>query len=151
MQADCRRTSSDLSAWLDGELSESDARRCAEHVAQCASCRAEQDRLATARELLRAMPAPPVPAGLAAAIKSAAADEMSHEGVVWLWPRWAAPLAAAAAVVLAFGVFHIIGSQAPHGPSVAVTPLPAAVSTPAPATWPSAPPAVARAGQVPYR
>jgi len=138
MQADCRRTSSDLSAWLDGELNDADGCRCVEHVAQCASCRAEHDRLAMARSLLRAMPAPPVPVGLAATIKAAASEEMSREGVVWLWPRWAAPLAAAAALVLGLGIAHMMGTDtATSGLEVATSP-PAAVITAPPAVGPVA-------------
>jgi hypothetical protein len=54
----------ELSALLDGELPEADAREIRDHLRYCRSCRAERDRLAQARAALRSMAGLDPPAGL---------------------------------------------------------------------------------------
>jgi anti-sigma factor RsiW len=52
-----------LSAYLDDELSGSEARQVEAHLVACGACTAELDELAAARRLLRGLPPVPAPAG----------------------------------------------------------------------------------------
>ncbi|MCD6362077.1 MAG: zf-HC2 domain-containing protein, partial [Armatimonadetes bacterium] len=108
----CRAINNLLNAYLDGELTTEQARECEEHLAECARCRAELERLRAARSLLRSLPHPTPPPELADAIKLAAADELAGQAPGLLWPAWTTPLAAAAAVVVAITVIYML--QAPR-------------------------------------
>ena len=52
-----------LSAYLDGELSASEARQVEAHLVGCGACNAELDDLRAARRLLRELPPVPAPPG----------------------------------------------------------------------------------------
>ncbi len=56
-----RHLDQELTALLDGALPPARAREVEQHLAGCASCRAERDRLAHAVQLLAALPPPPAP------------------------------------------------------------------------------------------
>ena len=93
-----------LNALLDGELNSDEADAIREHLAACDECRALHERLASARDVLRSTPAPAVPPGLLASIRSEAEAEMMRTAGGSIWGRWRvsiAAVAAAAAVLLA--------------------------------------------------
>jgi hypothetical protein len=52
-----------LSAYLDGELSASEARQVESHLLRCGACNAELDDLGAARRMLRELPPVPAPPG----------------------------------------------------------------------------------------
>lgn len=99
----------DLTALLDGALPAGRRAEVEAHLAGCAACRAERDRLAAALSALGALPPPPEPspwfaARLAARLAEEPAPRASVLGRLRAW-RWrlavpAAGLAAAAAVAL---------------------------------------------------
>ena len=104
-----------LTAYLDGALDPAERAEVEAHLAQCASCRAERDRLAAAVALLARLPPslPPAPgfeqrfyARLAAEKAEARERRGLLDRVAW---RWLAPgLAGVAATV---GVFLYTGAQ----------------------------------------
>jgi len=53
----------ELTAFLDGALATAERAQVEVHLAACASCRAERDRLAKAMALLGRLPAAPAPSG----------------------------------------------------------------------------------------
>jgi hypothetical protein len=55
----------DLSAYLDGQLSEREKRRLEEHLSLCAGCRRELDELRAVVEAVRSLAAAPVPRSFA--------------------------------------------------------------------------------------
>ncbi len=55
----------DLSAYLDGQLSEREKRRLEEHLSDCAACRRELDELRAVVEAVRSLAAAPVPRSFA--------------------------------------------------------------------------------------
>ncbi|MFO0584887.1 MAG: zf-HC2 domain-containing protein [Anaeromyxobacter sp.] len=83
-----------------GELSDADARRVRAHVAGCASCRAELERMQGTRELMRTLPEVPAPERgervLLAAAREAAEKARAPRGL----PRWLFPAVALAATVV---------------------------------------------------
>ena len=95
-----------LVPYLDGELSSDEAHRCRHHLAACRTCQAEAEALGGVWDLLDEVPEPGIPDGLAAAVLARAADELAKQPVdhprVFRHRliRWAAPLAAAAAIAL---------------------------------------------------
>lgn len=56
-----RHVREELTALLDGALEPGRRSEVEAHLAACAACRAERDRLAAALEALRGLPAPPPP------------------------------------------------------------------------------------------
>ncbi|MGI5818777.1 MAG: anti-sigma factor family protein, partial [Armatimonadota bacterium] len=74
-----------LSALVDGRLSPDEARAVRKHLASCEECRAQYDAIASARRLLRAMPAPVVPEGLLAGIQREAAAEIARGAGPSIW------------------------------------------------------------------
>ena len=91
---------------LLGELSEAEGERLLRHVAGCARCQDVQREVAAEKaELLRAVPFPVFAAGVAEKLATAAPRRQPRV------LRWAAPLAAAAAVAL------IAGSALVHRPA----------------------------------
>ncbi len=120
-----------LSAWLDGEVTAQQAAACERHLAVCASCRARLDELRQARTLLRDLPQVAVPSDLADRIKLAAAEELAQHQSGLLWPAWAAPLAVAAALLIALTVVQMVRpSRLEHTGQVAVVPPVATVDQP---------------------
>lgn len=105
----------DLSAFLDGALPVAEREHVARHLAGCASCRAEHDRLAATATTLRRMAAPPAisPTFEQRFYARLTAEKLTRRrgfaarlGLRWTgaW-RWVAPVfagAAAAAVVLVY-------------------------------------------------
>lgn len=108
MTRSCRAITAVLSAYLDGEATVEQARACEQHLESCAACRAELAQLERARSVLRSLPPPAVPPELAGAIKLAAARELARERTGMIWPVWAKPLAAAAALVVAITVGQML-------------------------------------------
>jgi len=102
-----------LSAYHDGEVTRDDARRIEAHLATCAACRRDAERLAMISERLRATPNEAVPA------RVRAAAEASVRGHSARW-RWGWGVAAAVAVTAAASVASILAVQSRD--------LPAAVS-----------------------
>jgi anti-sigma factor RsiW len=99
----------ELTALLDGALAPARRAEVAAHLAGCAACRAERDRLAGALQLLGALAPPPEPSPFFAtrlaarlAAEPAPATRLVASLSAWRW-RLAVPvagLAAAAAVAL---------------------------------------------------
>ncbi len=79
MSPECSNYEALLSASLDGELTPAEASACAEHLEVCDRCRARYAAVASARELLRAVPPPPPPPDLLPTIRAAADAEMLGE------------------------------------------------------------------------
>jgi len=97
----------ELQLRLDRRLDPASLSRVEAHLRTCASCRRAADELAHARDLLRALPARPLPAELVAQIDQLL-DKESAATSRAPWPRWAtlAGLAAAAVVVLAVWIWR---------------------------------------------
>ncbi len=130
MSRGCRKIEGLLSPYIDGELTEDQSRRCAEHLAECADCRRELERLSLARSVLQAMPRPEPPPHLAALIKSSLTDSR-RPVVVRAWPAWATPVAAAATLALALSVGLLRGPGVPTPDShLAAVPSPISVVEP---------------------
>jgi anti-sigma factor RsiW len=108
-----RHPVNDLTAYLDGALSPAERAGVEAHLARCAACRAERDRLAGALALLSRLPPAPAPsptfeqrffARLAAEKAEARERRGFLDRIAW---RWLAPgLAGVAAVALYAGVQH---------------------------------------------
>jgi anti-sigma factor RsiW len=104
-----------LTAYVDGALEPAERAEVESHLAQCAACRAERDRLAGAVALLARLPAAPAPSASfeqrfyarLAARKAGARERRGFLGrIAW---RWLAPgLAGVAATV---GVVLYTGAQ----------------------------------------
>ncbi|MFW6437851.1 MAG: hypothetical protein ACOCZ7_02450 [Armatimonadota bacterium] len=93
-----------LSAFLDGELTQEEARGVQERLEESEEYRALHEQMSSAREVLRSTACPEVPVGLLASIKADARAEMREAAAVSIWQRWRAPVAGvavAAAVLLA--------------------------------------------------
>jgi hypothetical protein len=136
---DCRAIKKAIHAHLEGELPAEQARRLAAHVDRCPQCRAALEAASRARTLLRAQPGPEVPAGLAAAIKARAWQELTAPvRPAFPWRRVLVPVAAAAGLVLTVAFAYVVTRTA-DSPRVAEAPplvtdvLPSA-TTPLPVT-----------------
>jgi anti-sigma factor RsiW len=95
-----------LTAYLDGALEGTERGAVEAHLATCADCRGQRDRIARALLLLRALPPPPEPSALFEQRFHArlARERARPAGLLARLPwRWLAPAAAAAglAAVLA--------------------------------------------------
>lgn len=84
-----------LSAYHDGEVTRDEARRIEAHLATCAACRRDAERLAMIAERVRAMPSEGVPARVRAAAEASVQRHSARR-------RWAWGVAAVAAVAVAF-------------------------------------------------
>ncbi len=109
----------ELTAWMDGELAGTDARRIAELVRADPRWRKSHREFLAVTEALAGMPAPAAGPGLAERIVRRAHRERVTSRI---W-RVAAPLAAAAAVIVAVTLWN--GRPAPTdvSPPVAGTPI----------------------------
>ena len=104
-----------LSAFLEGDLARVERERIETHLADCDACVSELHGLRRTRNLLRSLPAPEPPPGLADAVLSRLRAEESRPGLLarmssW-WADfsevgWPAPIAAAAVALVAVGVFQ---------------------------------------------
>jgi anti-sigma factor RsiW len=88
-----------LSAYHDGEVTRDDARRIEAHLATCAACRRDAERLAMISEHLLATPNEGVPARVRAAAEASVHGHSARRR--WAWGVAAAVAVAAAAVVVA--------------------------------------------------
>jgi anti-sigma factor RsiW len=91
-----------ISAWLDGELAESDGVAVAAHLAVCPACSAEHEEVAAARALLRGLPLIDAPPGV---LRPMLATVRPHR------PRGRTALVGAAAV--AAGVLGLVATAQP--------------------------------------
>ncbi len=101
---ECTRTEDLLSAYLDGDLSEGEKERIAEHLRQCHRCAEEERALRETISLLRNLPAESAPPGLLEGVRMHIGGERT---AVPLWKRLFLPAhikipLEAAAVVLIF-------------------------------------------------
>lgn len=107
----------DLTALLDGALPPGRAAEVARHLASCAPCRAERDRLAAGIALLRALPPPPEPSPFFAARLEARIAREGRRRRSWverlgLLPlRWRIAAPAAAAAIAAAAVLAGVRSH----------------------------------------
>ena len=108
-----RHPTDDLTALLDGALAPDERARLEAHLASCAACRAERDRLAGAVALLERVPAPPEPSpSFEARFHARLAAERFEPGRrrpgifhAWRWfAPWLAGAAAAAGMLVYAGV-----------------------------------------------
>ena len=116
-----------LSAYLDGELSEQEARTVAQAVKADGELAAELERLQAVRELVVALPTHAAPQGLAQRVMARAERARLLDGVAEMrvrpkapWPVRLARLSAAAVILIAVGVgvtmiVHV--SLPPGGPA----------------------------------
>jgi len=109
-----RHVASELTALVDGALPEGRRAEVEEHLAACAECRAERERLAAVGRVLSALPAPPEPPpGFEQRFYARLAREKASrpslvERVLRSPWRWAAPVAGlGAAAAVAFGVTQV--------------------------------------------
>ncbi len=101
----------ELTAFLDGALATAERAQVEAHLAACASCRAERDRLAKAMALLGRLPAAPAPSGTfearfharLAACRAAWWRPLLHDFLAWrrLAPGLAGAVVAATVLVYA--------------------------------------------------
>ncbi|MGC3999936.1 MAG: zf-HC2 domain-containing protein [Anaeromyxobacter sp.] len=97
----------DLTAYVDGALSEAAAAALRAHLAGCPGCAAEETRLRAALRLLSALPPPPEPSPFFATRLEARLRQERERRTVWqrflqrLRWRLAIPVAAVAAAALA--------------------------------------------------
>jgi len=105
----CRHLERKLHLLLDGRLTDRDARRVKAHVADCASCRASFEALASADRALAAEPLADPPQGMAEAIARCAAAQALFRRRVLL-PRWL-EVFTLAGVTLALVVVGVIVSR----------------------------------------
>lgn len=107
MSAEALHVLDELQLRLDRQLDPATLSRVEAHLETCASCRRAADELTSARDSLRALPASPLPAGLAAQIDrlldAETATTPSAPRRRWLT---AAGLAVAAVVMLAFWIWR---------------------------------------------
>ena len=87
-----------LDAYIDGALSEQDAARVREHLAECPECQSYVSDALTMRELFPGVEETEVPEGFLESVMSA----LPAQKIVWRrqWTKIAAPLAACVAVAL---------------------------------------------------
>jgi len=128
--ADFDETSRDLSAYLDGELGQADARRLDEALEGSSALRQELAELRALRALLLAQDRPRAGSALTARIV-AAAEQLQARGELGpgasLVPRWSRRLAVAAVLVMAAGAGVMVSmnwlasEKPPVGPEIATT------------------------------
>lgn len=68
-----------LSALLDNELGEQERAELEAHLPSCAACRAELESLRRTRNLVRALPQPPLPRSFALPLEAAPRQEQPHQ------------------------------------------------------------------------
>ena len=111
-----------LSAYLDGEVDDAEARRVESLLATDAAWQQAADELESLDDALDAFTAPPASAGLSGRIIEAAAREHAHAGLVIRLAKYLVPVAAAAAAAIIF-ISVYKGTQP-------VTPLPPVAEKP---------------------
>ncbi|MDQ4065022.1 MAG: anti-sigma factor, partial [Actinomycetota bacterium] len=107
------RIRSDLSAHLDGELSDALAARLDEHVASCPECHAYLEHLRSVRALLRVQPVtddvPDLAATVMAAVRASGTQDQARS--LWVERLRIASVAAAAAALVMFGATLPFGER----------------------------------------
>ncbi len=128
----CARVVAQLSAWLDGHLRPSSARKLQEHLALCAACRLHADQLRTAIHWLQQGPAPAPPRELSWRLRVLAsrwgAGQQPPSRWAGLYLRWQNSLR-----VLAMPAFAGM-----MGALTLITMLVGTVGMPLPSAWPAA-------------
>ena len=114
---DCHRTQALLCPLIDGELPLDLSGSVLDHLQRCPACRAAADELRSVGALVREL-AEPAPAGLGARILGEARAGRARprpwaSGIASAWPRAAAMLAGAAAVVLISSPLKSAPSRSP--------------------------------------
>lgn len=102
------RAARSLSAYLDEELSPSEMRAMAAHVAGCSSCREELAALRRVKSLLGRLPEVAPPPGLLQAVRAQAEARRSPSDAIWETLRAAFRRPAAAAVAAMVVVLLIV-------------------------------------------
>lgn len=132
MNEACSEFETQISSYIDGQLSPGEADACRRHLETCDRCRRLYERVAAGTEVLRAIPSPEPPEGLLAAIMADAEREIRRrERTAVLWSRSRVPVAvaaAAAAVLLAvFAPWQV--DRATDSPAVCPVTEPPVVAT----------------------
>lgn len=111
-----------LNDWLDGKLGARERQEIQEHIASCAACAAEADRLRRIIERVRALPKEiTVPPGVWRVVESRMYEKRAKATVVAWLGRNPLPVAASIAVLLVGGALLIAalhGRGVPHSISV---------------------------------
>ena len=102
----CQTIQSKLNRYLDGELSVRERHQVEEHLADCASCRDELERLRSAAVALAAVPQPPdIPAGFAdRTVARARKQRTADRRILTFWPSFSPALRFAAAAMVVLGI-----------------------------------------------
>ena len=102
-----------LDAFIDGALSEQDAARVREHLADCPECRSYVSDALVMRELFPGIEETPVPDGFADAVMSA----LPAQRIPWRrqWKKAALPLAACIAIALLLRGLYVLPMGATGG------------------------------------
>lgn len=128
------------SAAVDGVLDEEEQFLFDKHLAHCAECRQELDRMREAKSFLAAAPRRSLPPSLRTALENRyAPSRLPWRRWALLWgrpPRWAsASMAAAAVLGIALGWWNLMGPGRAEVPSLALEPLLAAHARSASEKW----------------
>lgn len=97
-----RHVSSQISAYLHGQLAREEARRVAEHVAHCAKCQQELQEISAGAELARSLKARMAPDSLWPSIQRRMSEAPAAQGLrTWFaWPPVAVAVTAAVLITL---------------------------------------------------
>ncbi len=130
----CRSVHRNLVAWCDGELSPRQARRVRDHLATCAACAGEAERVRTAIEwqtqaLIGIAVAAADTHALQMKLQQALASEPDPGFPWWTWLTRPVALGAAAAVALVVVFFSLVGGPKAVLIPLGVEPPPVAVSS----------------------
>lgn len=109
----------DLSAYIDGELSQEEKRRVTEHLSSCPSCRLDIESLRTMKRTLASAPRRAMPPELIAAIEDRLSRRAGWRSVVKPWikmPQVWVPAGAVAAAVLIAGLWLNFKSREQYVP-----------------------------------
>ncbi len=102
-----------LSAYLDGEATPAERYALDAHLSDCAQCQRELAELRQTRELVRALPAPPLPRAFTLPISPTEAPGVSRVGRL-LYPRWTRPAQALGGVAAVIGLGLLVSMSLPH-------------------------------------
>jgi len=125
----CRTVQRRLSALLDGELPRRAAERVTAHLAACAQCAAQWQRLQALRGALEAAPAVKAPSGFARSVVREALRRRQAPDARPVPARGAVRLAAAAAVLAGLALGALAGGTATRARYYAAPGLEAGVET----------------------
>jgi len=108
----CRNINEMLSPYIDGMLEASQAAQVEQHIAACAACRTEYDKLRTVVELVKGLPEVTPPSefhsNLLQKLQTLPTPSVSGGQTVWIrqlaWGKWSQALAVAAVLMLTVGV-----------------------------------------------